>query len=72
VSDDTTPDLALIGAMLRQVIAEQATVRDDMRVLTSIALRQDNTLAALLTEVRTMHAQYSRMDNRVRTLEARS
>jgi len=72
MSDDTIPDVALIGSMLRQVIAEQVAVRDDMRVLTSIALRQDNTLAALLTEVRAMDAQYCRMDNRVRTLEARA
>jgi hypothetical protein len=72
MSVETTPDLALIATMLGQVIAEQATMRDDMRVLTAIAMRQDNTLAALLTEVRAMHAQHSRMDNRVRALEAQS
>lgn len=41
-----------------------------MAVLTAIAMRQDTTLSALLTEVRPMHAQHSRLANRVRTLEA--
>ena len=63
-------ELRLLTELVRQVIAEQATARDDMRVLTAIAMRQDNTLAALLTEVRAMHSQHSRLDNRVRALEA--
>jgi hypothetical protein len=42
-----------------------------MRVLTAIVMRQDNTLATLLTEVRAMHSQHSRLDNRVRALETR-
>ncbi len=64
------PDLNPITTLLRQVIAEQGATRDDMRVLTAIAMRQDHTLAALLTEVRAMHSQPSRMDNRLRALEA--
>ena len=68
---DATPDLTLLTQLVRQVIAEQAVAGDEMRVLTAIALRQDNTLAALLTEIRAMHAQHSRMDNRLRALEAR-
>jgi hypothetical protein len=64
------PGINLVTTLLRQVIAEQAATRDDMRVLTAIAKRQDNTLAALLTEVRAMHSQHSRMDSRLRALEA--
>lgn len=45
-------------------------MRDDMAVLTAIAMRQDGTLAALLTEIRAMHSQHSRLTNRVRDLEA--
>ena len=68
---DSPPDLSMLAELVRQVIAEQAIARDDMRVLTAIAMRQDNTLAALLTEVRAMHAQHSRLDSRVRALEVR-
>jgi hypothetical protein len=71
MSDEPVTDLAMLAALVRQVIAEQATTRDDLRVLTAIAMRQDNTLSALLTEVRAMHAQHARMDSRVRVLEAR-
>ena len=70
MSDEPTTELSPVLNVVRQVIAEQTTVRDDLRVLTAIAMRQDNTLSALLTEVRAMHAQHTRMDNRVRALEA--
>jgi len=52
---DAAPDLNLVARLLRHVIAEQATVRHGLRVL---------------TEVRVMHSQHARMDNRVRALEA--
>jgi anthranilate phosphoribosyltransferase len=67
---DDTPDLGRIATMLRQVIAEQAIARDDMRVLTAIVMRQDTTLGAILTELRAMHSQHSRMDARLRAVEA--
>ena len=70
MSDEPAADLTRSTALVRQVIAEQATARGDMRVLTAIAMRQDNTLAALLTEIRTTHGQHSRMDSRLRSLEA--
>jgi predicted DNA-binding ribbon-helix-helix protein len=62
----------LLTNLVRQVIAEQTVARDDMRVLTAIAMRQDNTLAALLTEVRGMHSQHSRIDSRLRALESKA
>jgi hypothetical protein len=71
MSDEPTVDLNLLATLMRQVIAEQGAIRDDMRVLTAIVMRQDNTLATLLTEVRAMHSQHSRLDNRVRALETR-
>lgn len=71
MSDEPAVDLSFIAAQLRRVIDDQATLRDDLRVLTAIAMRQDNTLAALLTEVRAMHAQHNRMDARLRAVEAR-
>ncbi len=71
MSDEPVTDLAVLAALVRQVIAEQASTRDDLRVLTTIAMRQDNTLSAELTEVRAMHPQHPRMDNRLRVVEAR-
>ena len=69
MSDDTTPDLSLLARQQRQILTEMGSMRDDLAVLTAIAMRQDGTLAALLTEVRAMHAQHGRLANRVRDLE---
>ena len=69
MSDDTTPDLSLLVPQQRQLLAEFGSIRDDIAVLTAIAMRQDGTLSALLTEVRAMHARHSRLANRVRDLE---
>lgn len=71
MSDDQTPDFSLIARQQRQILTELGSMRDDMAVLTAIAMRQDGPLGALLTEVRAMHAQHSRLANRVRDLEAR-
>lgn len=62
-------DLGLIARQQRQILAELGSVRDDMNVLTAIAMRQDHTLSALLTEIRAMHSQHSRLAGRVRALE---
>ena len=40
-----------------------------MAVLSAIAMRQDGTLTALLTELRAMHSQHGHLANRVRQLE---
>jgi uncharacterized coiled-coil DUF342 family protein len=69
MSDDAETDLTLIAHQQKQIISDIASLRDDMRVLTAIAMRQDGTLAALLTEVRAMHAQHSRLAHRVHELE---
>jgi hypothetical protein len=72
MSDDTSTDLSLLARQQRQLLAEVGSIRDDIAVLTAIAMRQDGTLSALLTEVRAMHAQHSRLANRVRDLETHS
>jgi hypothetical protein len=69
MSDDIPPDLSLIARQQRQILSELGTIRDDLAVLTAIAMRQDGTLAGLLAEVRAMHSQHSRLANRVRDLE---
>jgi hypothetical protein len=69
MADDTTPGLSLLARQQRQLLAEMGSMRDDMAVLTAIVMRQDGTLAALLTEIRAMHSQHARPGNRVRDLE---
>ena len=62
-------NLEFIGAQLERLTSDVAGLRDDMAVLTSIVLRQDTTMAALLTEMRATHSQNARMADRVRRLE---
>ncbi len=69
MSDDGAADLTLIARQQQQIIADFGSLRDDINVLTAIAMRQDATLTALLTEIRAMHAQHSCLANRVRELE---
>jgi hypothetical protein len=66
---DSQPDLSLFARQQRQLLTEVGSLRDDVSVLTSIVLRQDGTLKALLTELRAMDAQHRRLANRVRALE---
>jgi hypothetical protein len=54
--DDATADLSLLARQQQQILTEMGGMRDDLVVLTAIAMRQDGTLAALLAEVRAMHA----------------
>jgi hypothetical protein len=56
MSDGTTLDVPLLARQQRQILSEMGSVRDDLGVLTAIAMRQDETLAALLAEVRAMHS----------------
>ena len=69
MSDDAGADLRLIARQQRQILTELGTLREDLGVLTAIVMRQDATLTAVLTEIRAMHSQHSRLANRVRQLE---
>jgi len=69
-------DLAYIGRSLQRLTGEVAPLRDDMNVPTAIVMRmdsamgrQDATMAALLTEIRAMRSQYSRLAKRIMQLE---
>jgi len=66
---DIPADLSMMLRQQRQIIADIGAMRDDMAVLTAVAMRQDATLTALLTEIRAMHSQHGRLANRVRELE---
>ncbi|MGD0105210.1 MAG: hypothetical protein ABSC06_14380 [Rhodopila sp.] len=66
---DETADLTWITEQQRQILTKLSSVRDDIAALTAIALRQDGTLTAVLGEIRAMHAQHSRLADRVRDLD---
>ncbi len=64
--------LEFLGAQLERVFAElrtirdeQAATRDDIRVLTAIVLRHENTLVDMLQQVRAMVAQHQRFNDRL-------
>lgn len=65
-------DLNFLARQLQRLTTDVASMRDDMQVLTSIVLRQDGTLTALLGETRATHTQIARMNERIRKLEATS
>ena len=68
--------LEFLGRQMERMLAEQAamreelrSVREDMHVLTSIVLRHDSTLNAILEQLHAMTAQHNRFDIRLRRLE---
>ena len=61
MSDDPQAGLSMLARQQRQILAEMGSMRDDLAVLTAIAMREDGILAALLTEVRATHAQFSHL-----------
>ncbi|HEV7996414.1 MAG TPA: hypothetical protein VGP52_09170 [Stellaceae bacterium] len=50
---------------------ELASVRDDIRVLTTIVLRHEETLIRVLEQMTAMVAQNARIVDRLRTLDER-
>jgi len=56
-------------AELRTMRADQDQMRDDIRVLTAIALRHENTLNDMLSQIRAMVSQHQRFSDRLRRLE---
>ena len=70
MSDDPQAGLSMLARQQRQILAEMGSMRDDLAVLTAIAMREDGILAALLTEVRATHAQSSHLANGISELES--
>ena len=73
-------ELNSLACQVERLIAADASRRDDERVTAAMLIRIDNTvarletrvfdvLAEILTEVRAVHAQMARIDDRVRKLE---
>ena len=64
------PDLNFLARQNERILTEIASLRDDMTVLTAMVMRLDGSHAALLQETRATHVQITRMNDRVRKLEA--
>lgn len=62
-------DLQWIGNRLLAMQQEMRSFRDDMTILTAIALRLENSVNSLTAQVGTMVAQHRRFDARLRALE---
>ena len=52
------------------MLADLASLRDDVNVLTAIVQRLDNSHTMLLTEIRAIHSQVLRHGERLRRLES--
>ncbi len=67
--DEPVIDRAFVGQALQRLIAEVASLRDDMHVMSAIVQRLDNSHGRLLEEVRAIHRQQSCFGDRLRQLE---
>jgi len=72
----TDADLNFLTRQYERVITDVASLRLDMRVLTAIAARLDNTrdrhealLTDMLREIQAMNARSARTDDRLRRLK---
>ena len=66
------PVLDELGSVRVEMAAQRTefvTIRDDITVLTAIVMRQENTLKAILDQLRTMTTQQHRFGERSRRLE---
>ena len=61
--------LEFLGEQLERVIAKQNSIRDDLRVLTTIVLRLEGTLNGVLDQPHAMVSQHQGFDARLRRLE---
>jgi hypothetical protein len=67
MADNVT--LEFLGVQMERMLARQETLQEDMRVVTAIVLRHENTLVDMLQQIRAMVAQHQRFSDRLRRLE---
>ena len=71
MSDYAVSDLRLV-ALPGQLVQGQVPLRDDMTLVSATLMRRDDAAPALLTGVRAMQSQPSRLANPMRALETAS
>jgi hypothetical protein len=62
-------DLNFLARQMERLIQDVGSLRDDMRVLTAIVMRLDNSQGAMLQELRETHSPIARMNDRIHNLE---
>jgi hypothetical protein len=72
VSEREPVTLEFLARQQDRMLAELASLRDDVNVLTAIVQRLDNSHTRLLAEIRATHSQVSRQGERLRRLEDRT
>jgi hypothetical protein len=66
-----TITLEFLAALQRRILDEIAFLRDDIKVLTAIVLRHEETLIRVLEQMTAMVAQNARIVDRLRALDER-
>jgi hypothetical protein len=62
-------DLAFLARQSERIMADNASMRDELRVQTAMITRLDGAVAGFVQEVRAIHTWMARIDDRVRKLE---
>lgn len=65
----TDADINFLARQSERIMSEIASLCDNAAVLTSIVLRLDGSMTAVLQEMRATHTQIARMNDRIRKLE---
>jgi hypothetical protein len=66
-----TVTLEFLATQQRRILDEIASMRDDIKVLTAIVLRHEETLIRMLEQMTAMVAQNARIVDRLRALDER-
>jgi hypothetical protein len=66
-----TVTLEFLAAQQRRILDEISSMRDDIKVLTAIVLRHEETLIRVLEQMTAMVAQNARIVDRLRALDER-
>jgi hypothetical protein len=66
-----TVTLEFLASQQRRILDEIASVRDDIKVLTAIVLRHEETLIRVLEQMTAMVSQNARIVDRLRALDER-
>jgi hypothetical protein len=66
-----TITLEFLAAQQRRMLDEMALMRDDIKVLTTIVLRHEETLIRILEQITAMVAQNARIIDRLRAIDER-
>jgi len=66
-----TVTLEFLAAQQRRILDELALMRDDIKVLTAIVLRHEETLIRVLEQITAMVGQNARIVDRLRGIEER-